>query len=79
MLAKMSFAGGVLLMAAALVPTVASATPAPQSKLPGLFTADGSLVQKAQWGRCRAWRHECAARWGWRSPMFFRCLGRHGC
>ena len=31
------------------------------------------------WGRCRAWRHECADRWGWGGPRFRRCLWRHGC
>jgi hypothetical protein len=41
--------------------------------------ADGSLVQKAQWGYCGGWRRECAARWGWRTPGFFRCMGRRGC
>ncbi|MGD9804836.1 MAG: glycosyl hydrolase family 5 [Hyphomicrobiaceae bacterium] len=30
-------------------------------------------------GRCRAWRHECAARWGWGGPGFNRCLWRHRC
>jgi hypothetical protein len=35
-----------------------------------------------QWwdiGRCRAWRRECAQRWGWRSDRWYRCLARHGC
>jgi hypothetical protein len=40
---------------------------------------EGKLVQQVHWGRCHAWRHECAARWGWRTPMYYRCLGRHGC
>jgi hypothetical protein len=31
------------------------------------------------WGRCRAWRNECADRWGWGGPRFRRCLWRHGC
>jgi hypothetical protein len=29
--------------------------------------------------RCRAWRHECAARWGWGGWRYRRCLERHGC
>jgi hypothetical protein len=29
--------------------------------------------------RCRAWRRECADRWGWRSDRWYRCLARHGC
>jgi len=76
MLAKLTLAGGLLVMAAAFG---ASAAPAPQSNLLGAISPDGTLVEKVQWGRCRAWRHECAARWGWRTPMYFRCLGRHGC
>ena len=31
------------------------------------------------YGYCRAWRHECAARWGWGTYGFNRCLWRHGC
>lgn len=30
-------------------------------------------------GRCYAWRHECADRWGWGTRKFHRCLVRHGC
>jgi hypothetical protein len=28
---------------------------------------------------CATWRHECAARWGWGTRGFYRCLWRHGC
>ena len=31
------------------------------------------------YGRCRAWRHECASRWGWGGHGFHLCLWRHGC
>jgi hypothetical protein len=31
------------------------------------------------YGRCSAWRHECASRWGWGGHGFHRCLWRHGC
>jgi hypothetical protein len=78
MIAKVSLAAGLVLMAATFTPTGASAA-APQSPLPGVISTDGSLVQKAQWGYCHGWRRECAARWGWRTPQFFRCMGRHGC
>ena len=79
MLAKLSLAAGVVLAAATLVPAGASAA-APQSPIPGTVAADGSLVQKAQYGGyCHQWHRECAARWGWRTPGYFRCLGRHGC
>jgi hypothetical protein len=79
MLAKLSLATGLVVMAAAFSPTGASAASMPQSRLPGLTTSEGSLVQQAQWGRCRFWHRECAARWGWRTPGYFRCLYRHGC
>lgn len=80
MFAKLSLAAGLVLAAATLAPVGASAAMAPQSPIPGMGITDSPLVQKAQYyGRCRAWRHECAARWGWRTPMWFRCLARHGC
>jgi hypothetical protein len=79
MLAKLILAGGLMVTGLALAPADASAASAPQSTLPGATAASGTLVEKVHWRRCRAWRHECAARWGWRTPMFFRCLGRHGC
>ena len=31
------------------------------------------------YGRCSAWRHECASRWGWGGHGYGRCLWRHGC
>jgi hypothetical protein len=31
------------------------------------------------YGYCPAWRHECAARWGWATHGFYRCLWRHAC
>ena len=79
MLAKLSLAASLALAAAALASTGAAATTAAQSPIPGVLAANGSLVQKAQYRRCRAWRHECAARWGWRSRQYFRCVNRHGC
>jgi hypothetical protein len=78
MLRKVMLAAGVAAMAAMFAPVSATAAPAmPQSRTVDVGT--GLLVQKAQYGRCRYWRHECANRWGWRTPGFFRCLGRHGC
>ena len=75
MFAKLSLAAGLVLAAATLVPAGASAA-APQSPIPGMIAADGSLVQKTQYGGyCRGWRRECAARWGWRTP---RLLPLHG-
>jgi hypothetical protein len=82
MFAKLSLAAGVLALATAFTPISATAAPAmPQSRIVDVAADAGALLQKAQWGHrhCRYWRHECAARWGWRSPRFFRCLARHGC
>jgi hypothetical protein len=84
MFTKLSLAAGVVAMAAMLAPIGAPAAPAmPQTRIVDMD--GGALVQKAQWGygygyrHCRYWRHECANRWGWRTPRFFRCLARHGC
>jgi hypothetical protein len=30
-------------------------------------------------GYCRTWRYHCAARWGWHTRGYYRCLWRHGC
>ncbi len=79
MLAKSIVAGGLMLTALSFAPAGAAAAPAHQSLMPGATVLEGKLLQQVQYGRCHAWRHECAARWGWRTPMFYRCLGRHGC
>ena len=58
MLRKVMLAAGVAAMAAMFAPVGATAAPAmPQSRTVDVGT--GSLVQKAQYGRCRYWRHEC--------------------
>jgi hypothetical protein len=57
----------------------ATAATAPPMSLRSEAGADGSLVQKAQWGRCRYWHNECARRWGWGGWEFRRCLRRHDC
>jgi hypothetical protein len=69
-----------LLSAAVLIPSPVSAIgPSPVARL----DADSrSLLQQVQfWDirRCRGWRRECAARWGWGSGRWHRCLARHGC
>lgn len=79
MIGKLTLSAGLL--ALALAAGAQSAAAAPMSQ-PALNTAEltSSMVQKTQyWGGCRRWRHECAARWGWRSRGYFRCLWRHGC
>jgi hypothetical protein len=42
-------------------------------------TSPAIEVQFWDMGRCRAWRRECADRWGWRTERWYRCLARHGC
>ena len=80
MIGKISLAAGLVVLATAFGPSLASAASiAPQSTL-GVTKSDSSLMQTVQWGgRCRAWRHECASRWGWRSRGYFRCVARHSC
>ena len=79
MLGKLTLAAGLLALGIMLTPHIASAATVAPGAMPLAVVEGGTLVQKTQWGRCREWRHECARRWGWRTPMFFRCMGRHGC
>jgi hypothetical protein len=65
--------------------TPAAAVPAAGSQQ-SVVTDGSSLVEQVHrrryWrypGRCFAWRHECADRWGWGTWRFERCLARHGC
>jgi hypothetical protein len=30
-------------------------------------------------GYCRSWRYQCAARYGWHTRAYYRCVWRHGC
>jgi hypothetical protein len=69
-----------LAVAALLVPSAVDA--GVQSPLAASRSGQASVVEPAQFwdlGRCRAWRRECAERWGWRSERWHRCLARHGC
>ncbi|KAB2919621.1 MAG: hypothetical protein F9K29_04705 [Hyphomicrobiaceae bacterium] len=77
MVRKFSLVAGLFVMATAFGTTLATAAPAmPQSTATGVE----EFVQKVHYrGRCRAWRHECAARWGWGTRGYHRCLWRHGC
>ena len=79
MFAKISVAAGLLALAATFAPV--SAATMPQSRIGNVAADVGALLQKAQWGHrhCRYWHDECAARWGWRTRMYYRCLARHGC
>ena len=78
MIQKFTLLSG-LAVAALLVP---SSVFAGAAQSPGLKADSPPTVQQVQWwdlDRCRAWRRECADRWGWRTDRWYRCLARHGC
>jgi hypothetical protein len=77
MLTKLSLAAGAVALAIALSPGASAAPALPQATV--AETGSGTLIEKTHFRGCRFWRHECAARWGWRSRMYHRCLWRHGC
>jgi hypothetical protein len=69
-----------LAAAAALVPSAAVA--GSLSPVAAQITDQPTALKQVQYwdvGRCRAWRRECAERWGWRTGRWYRCLARHGC
>jgi hypothetical protein len=77
MLARFALLSGLAVVGVFGAP-MASAAP----QAPSLSVENAGVVQQAQWwdiDRCRAWRRECADRWGWGSERFHRCLWRHGC
>lgn len=79
MIGKLTLAAGVVALGALAGSSLASAaTLAPGASGPAI-TLDTSVVEKTHWRRCRAWRHECARRWGVGGWRFRRCLARHGC
>jgi len=74
----------LLVIAAALATGIALASPASANVLASTkaqVSTERSMIEKVdhRGGRCRAWRHECADRWGWGTWRFRRCLIRHGC
>jgi hypothetical protein len=86
----LSLAGAA--MAVILFPAASMANPAPAlGDMRAAIGHDYSAVQTVQYwrrdrwrwrrgySRCRAWRRECAARWGWGGRRFRRCVWRHGC
>lgn len=80
MIGKSTLAAGLIALGAALAP--ATATPTLQSPIADVARVDISLVEQVGWRHrrhCRNWRQECAARWGWQTNRFHRCMGRHGC
>lgn len=85
---KIPVAAAALAVAMLAVPMVSSAASLPTAtqSAAAVTTQNGSLAQNIGWrrggwgfGQCRAWRRECAARWGWGGPRYNRCLWRHGC
>jgi hypothetical protein len=80
MILRLSVAAGLVAAAIALAPHTTSAMPlTSQADTLAAAAAEGALVEKTQWGRCRYWRRVCAVRWGWDTPRFFVCLRRHAC
>jgi hypothetical protein len=80
MIVRLSVAAGLAAAAIALAPHAVSAMPlTSQADALAAAAAEGALVEKTQWRRCRYWRNVCAARWGWRSGRYFLCVARHGC
>lgn len=79
MIGKLTLAAGVVALGTFAGSTfAAAATVAPGASLPVI--SGQSLIEKSHYrNRCRAWRRECAARWGWGGWRFRRCLARHGC
>jgi hypothetical protein len=75
MIVRLSLAAGLVAATIALAPQLAAA--APLAPTPG--ASEGTLVQQAQFGYCRARRNECAARWGWRTWRYWRCVAARGC
>jgi len=75
MIVRLSLAAGLVAATIALAPQFAGAAPlAPPSG-----ASEGSLVQQVQWRYCRAVRNECAARFGWRTWRYWRCVAARGC
>ncbi len=79
MIKRVAVIAGLFAGAIAFTPQTASA--APLASYPSSLSSavEGTLVEQVQWGRCRYWRRECAARWGWRTPQWYACMARHGC
>ena len=73
---KMPLAAACLALGTMSLPAVSSA-----AALPGASQSTQELGQRSSitesvqwrrgWGRCRAWRRECSARWGWGGPRFY--------
>lgn len=73
---SMVIAGGLLVIAAAIIPASAASV-GPHSKAP-VVTQD-SLVQPVQIGYCAHWRRVCSDRWGWNTRQFYLCLKQRDC
>jgi hypothetical protein len=80
MSSKTLLLAGALIVGALIAPLPSQANVIAPVKVPQPVAAD-SLVQQVHRGgpRCWYWRNECAARWGWGTWRFRRCLARHSC
>jgi hypothetical protein len=80
MSSKYLLAAGALLAGAMLMPIASQAnvvSPATSAQ----SGVDSTLVHQVhrRGPRCWVWRNECAARWGWGTWRYRRCLARHAC
>jgi hypothetical protein len=69
-----------IVLSGAIAISAAQAAPATPQSAP-LSMAAHDLLQPVHYPywRCRAWRRECAVRWGWGTWRFQRCMARHAC
>jgi hypothetical protein len=83
MFGKITLAAGLMALGIVAGSPISSAGPVAATPL---LATDAGAVQQVQWRgegwrwrQCRYWRRECAERWGWGTPRFYRCLWRHDC
>jgi hypothetical protein len=79
MVKKLLFASFAIVTVGVFAPELTMASPFLTSRPAISDGSSVSSVEQVQWRRCRAWRRECASRWGWGGSRFRRCLARHGC
>ena len=79
MIFKFALAAALAFGAQALMSERAYAAPIAAQSKPAGGALEGSFVELAQGGRCRALRRECSLRWGFRTVRYHRCMARRGC
>jgi hypothetical protein len=79
---KITLAAACLALSTLTLPAASQAAAVAPAQSP--MVKDYSAVETVQWrrrgyNRCRAWRYECASRWGWGTWRMRRCMRLHGC